>query len=135
MAKELTIEVDAADVLRMMAELGPAAEEHVRKASEVTAVRIRTEARSRARRATGRLFNAIKVKELDGRLPGFAVYVDHMADERGRRPSVFPWWHEQGTEHMDAQPFMGPAAELEQQPHLRRVADALADAIEEQESR
>lgn len=135
MAKELTITVDATEVLELLHRLGDAADRHVHAASEVTAVRIRTEARARARRATGRLVNAINVREMGPPLLGFQVYVADMADERGRRPDIFPWWHELGTEHMAAQPFMSSAAELEEGPHLRRIAEALQDAIDEEESR
>lgn len=132
MANELTIDVDATDVLKLLARLGDAAEVHVHAVSEITAVRIQAEARARARRATGRLFHAIKVREMGPPLHGFQVYVDQMADERGRRPDVFPWWHELGTEHMDAQPFMSSAIELEEGPHLRRIAEALQDAIDQE---
>lgn len=135
MPNELKITVDAKDVLAMLKRLGPAADAYVHEVSEITAVRIRTEARARARHATGRLQNAIKIREMGPPLLGFQVYVDAMADERGRRPDIFPWWHEKGTQHMDAQPFMSSAVELEEGPHLRRIAEALQDAIDEVESR
>lgn len=127
MADGITISVDAQEVLDLLDQLGPAAEEHVHEVSKITAGRIQSEARGRVRRATGRLQYAITVEEAEAPMRGYRVFVGPMVG----RPREFALWHEFGTEHMDAQPFMSSAAELEEGPHLRRIADALQDAIDE----
>lgn len=126
---EFEIEVDASAVLAMLDALGPAAEEHVHAVSQITAENIQTEARARARRATGTLVEAITIEEAGPPMHGYRVFVAEMTDERGVRARNFPLWHEAGTEHMKAQPFFYSSARLEEGPHLRRLADALSDAI------
>jgi hypothetical protein len=128
MANELVVEVDAEEVLDMLDALGPAATSIVHAASKVSSERIQQEARARVRRATGTLQEAITIEETED---GFRVFVGEMTDARGKRADEFALWHEAGTKHMSAQPFMGISAELEQGPHLRRLSDALQDAIDE----
>jgi hypothetical protein len=132
MADEITIEVDAADVLALLNRLGPAAEIHVHEASRVTAERIQQEARSRVRRATGIMHDAIIIEAAGPPMHGYRVFVDDMIDERGPRAHEFPLWHEAGTKHMKAQPFMEVSAQLEEGAHLRRLSDALQDAIDQE---
>lgn len=132
MADGLEIEVDAADVLAMLVQLGDKAEVLVHGASMVTAELIQQEARARARRRTGRLIEAIEVVEQGPPMFGFKVQVEDMRDERGRRAEEFPIWHEFGTEKMTAQPFMFNSATLEEGPHLRRVIEAIQAAIDEE---
>lgn len=134
MADQFIIEVDADEVLAMLDRLGDKAEVLVHQASEVTAERIQEEARARARRRTGRLIEAIEVVEQDGPMHGFKVVVEDMTDERGRRAEEFPIWHEFGTEHMSAQPFLFNSAKLEEGPHFRRIVEAIEQAIEEENS-
>jgi hypothetical protein len=126
---DIDIEVDSDAILALLEALGPAAEVHVHEVSKVTAERIQQEARARSRRATGVLHAAITVEEVGPPMFGYRVFVGEMSDARGRRPREFALWHEYGTEHMKAQPFMGAAARLEEGPHLRRIADALMDAV------
>lgn len=116
----------------MLDELGPAAETHVHEASRITAERIQQEARSRARRATGVLQEAITVEAAGPPMHGYRVFVDEMTDARGPRAEEFALWHEAGTVHMKAQPFMEVSAKLEEGPHLRRLSDALQAAIDEE---
>lgn len=131
MAEEQAIEVDDEDVLKMLDALGPAAETLVHQQSRITAERIQQEARSRARRATGILRDAITVEEAGPPMHGYRVFVDEMTDARGPRPDEFALWHEAGTRHMKAQPFMEISAQLEEGPHLRRLSDALEAAVAE----
>jgi hypothetical protein len=126
--------VDATDVLDLFDRLGPAAEPVCHAVSRVTAERVQQEARARARRRTGRLIEAIDVEEMGPPMHGYRVFVDEMTDARGRRPPEFPFWHEEGTKHMSAQPFMNNSAALEEGPHLRRISDALQDLIDEENS-
>lgn len=128
---EITVEVDATEVLAMLEQLGPAADAHVNEASRISALNIQQEARSRARRATGLLIESIEVEQAEPPLGGYRVFVAEMTDARGRRAEEFALWHEEGTKYMDEQPFIGPAVELEEGAHLRRVAEALQDAIDE----
>jgi hypothetical protein len=132
MADGITITIDAAEVLAMLAAVGPSADARVHEASRVTADRVQHEARARARRRTGILQEAITIEEMGPPLQGFRVFVDEMTDARGARPDEFALWHEAGTQHMSAQPFMENSAALEEQPHLRRVSDALQTAIDEE---
>lgn len=135
MSDGLEIEVDAADVLAMLDQLGERAEDIVHEASGVTAERIQAEARARVRRATGRLYEAITREEAELPMRGWRVFVDKMSDpDGGTRAANFPLWHEYGTKYMTAQPFLTNSAELEEGPHLRRVEDALEDAILEANS-
>lgn len=132
MADGITIDVDAADVLALLDRLGPAAEVHVHEASRITAERVQQDARSRARHRTGRLIEAIEIEEAGPPMHGYRVFVGEMSDERGPRPEEFAIWHEAGTKKMSAQPFMENSAALEEGPHLRRLADALQAAIDEE---
>lgn len=130
MANDLVITVDAADVLAMLDQLGPTAAALVHDESRITAEHIQQGARSRARRATGTLVEAITVEEM-GPMGGYRVFVDEMTDARGPRAEEFALWHEAGTKHMSAQPFMEVSARLEEGSHLRRLSDALQTAIDE----
>lgn len=132
MANEVQITVDGAEVLRMLDRLGPAAQDHVVAVSKLTADRIQAEAKSRARRATGVLQDAIEVRQVEEPLFGYQVFVDEMTDERGPRADEFALWHEAGTKHMRAQPFMEVSANLEGGNYLRLVAEALQAAIDQE---
>lgn len=132
MADGIRIDVDAADVMAMLVQLGDTAEVLIHDASRVTAARIQDEARARARRRTGRLVEAIEVEEQGPPMHGFKVVVGEMTDERGRRAEEFAIWHEFGTKKMAAQPFMFNSAKLEEGPHYRRVVEALQAAIDKE---
>lgn len=127
-----TIEVDTSEIVAMLERMGPSAEGLVHDASRVTAERVQQEARARARRRTGVLVDAIAIEEMGPPLNGYRVFVDEMTDERGQRADEFALWHEAGTQHMSAQPFMENSATLEEQPHLRRLSDALQAAIDQE---
>lgn len=131
MADGYHLEIDDEAVLVMLAAYGPVAEALVHEQSRITAFRVQAEARSRARRRTGVLIDAITVEEGEPPLNGYRVFVDDMVDERGPRADEFALWHEAGTRHMPAQPFMENSAKLEEGPHLRRLADALQAASDE----
>lgn len=129
---DLVIDVDAAGVLAMLEQLGDAAEEHVHAASRETAERVLAGAQSRVRRATGVLHDAITLEAADPRMRGYRVFVDDMIDARGPRADEFALWHEAGTQHMRAQPFMANSAAVEEMGHLRRLAEALQAAIDQE---
>ena len=132
MADGFTIEVDRAAVLLMLDQLGESAEAHVHDAAGVTAERVQDEWRGRVRRRTGRYYEAIRIEEAGEPMHGFRVYVDKMSDpDGGTRAANFPIWQEEGTKRMHARPAMKNAVSLEQGPHLRRVSEALGDAINE----
>lgn len=129
MADRLTVDVDAREVLQALDRLSVAAERALKRAARETADAIAREARARARRATGRLAEAITVEEIAS---GYRVFVSPMQDPAGgTRADNFGLWHEHGTKFMTAQPFLFSSARLEEGTHLRRVAEALQDAIEE----
>lgn len=128
---EIEFDVETSTVLAMLDALGPAAEVHVHAVSKITAERIQIEARARARRATGALQEAITVEEVGPPMHGYRVYVDEMVVGGEKRAREFPLWHEFGTKRVKAQPFLYSSAELEEGPHLRRLADALGEAIVE----
>lgn len=131
---DITVDVDASEVLALLDALGPTAETYVHEASRVTAERIQQEAQTRARRATGLLIESIDIEEAGPPMNGYRVFVAEMTDERGPRADEFALWHEAGTKHMKAQPFMEVSAQLEEGPHLRRLAEALQDAIDAENS-
>ena len=127
MADDITIDVDASEVLAMFEALGEAAEQHVHEASKITAQRLQQEARARARRATGLLAQSITIEEAGPPLNGYRVFVADM----GNRARMFAAWHEFGTRYMRAQPFIYSSVQLEEGPHLRLVEEALVEAIVE----
>jgi HK97 gp10 family phage protein len=127
MAGELRIDVDVSALLAAFDRLGPVAERACHAAARATAERVREEARARVRRATGQTASAITVDEAEPPLGGWRVYVDRM----GSRPANLPIWIEFGTSKMPAQPFLFNSAQLEEGAHLRRIAEAIEDAIGE----
>lgn len=133
MSQLLTISVDTISLLAAIDRLGDhQAEARVKAAAKVTADRIQTEARARVRRATGATATAITVQEAPGPLGGYRVFVGPTRDAHGfSRPDNLPLWLEFGTRYMGAQPFLFNSARLEEGPHLRRVAEALQDAIDD----
>lgn len=130
----LTIDADATEVLAALDRVGPAAQLRVDAAAKATAAAIVTGAQGRVRRATGTMAAAITSEPAEH--GGHIVFVDEMTDPAGRwgagkRPHNLPLWHEHGTRYITEQPFIGPAAALEEGAHLRRVIDAINGAIEE----
>lgn len=124
MAPLLTIDVDASAVLRAFDVLGTAAERLLKGAASETAEKIANDARARVRVDTGQTKRGILIEtSYDDR--GFAVIATN-PDEPG-----LPGWLEFGTNKMTASPFLFNAARLEEGAYLRRVAEALDDAIGE----
>lgn len=124
MADLFRVEVDASGVLAMLQRLGPAAEQHVRAAAKDTAERIKREAERRLHRQTGKRAGTLTVEE-DTERKVFWV------SPQGAKPRNVPLWLELGTIKMTARPFLQNSARLEDGAHLRRLAAALQDAIDE----
>jgi len=121
----MTIEVDTSALLTALDRLGDRAEALVKAAAKVTAERIEREAERRIRRRTGETAKHVRVEETyDGK--GYVV----LTNNPGIRNHVDVYL-EFGTEHMQASPFLFTSARLEEGAHLRRVEQALKDAIEE----
>lgn len=131
---DFTIDIDAAGLLSALTRLGPAAEQHVKRAAEVTAKRVQQEVRTRVRRDTGKTAEMITVDEAPQPLGGYRVFVAQWvgASFVRPRPENLPIWLEFGTKHMSAQPFLFNSARLEEGAHERRIAAAIQDAINEQ---
>ena len=123
MADLFTVDVDLSGVLRQLDELGDEAERLLKDAAKETAGNIVREAQGRVKRATGATARGITMEETHD-ATGYVVL-----STREPRGGV-PFFLETGTEHTDAQPFFDSSAELEVGPHLRRVSQALDDAIE-----
>lgn len=133
----LTIDVDAASLLRALNTLGPEAAKHLKAAAKETAEAIATEARSRARRfrKTGYTEEGISVEELHSG-DGYVVWPWKRGrpihqNAKGQPAKNVPIWLEFGTKYASKQPYFFVAAEMEKGPHMRRVAIALTDAIDE----
>lgn len=129
----LAVDVDATELLAALDRLGDGAEVVCQEAALETSRVIQREGRARVRRATGRMREAIWYDTAPGPLGGYRVYLLPMSDpDGGMRPENFGLWHEVGTEKMTAQPFLLISAQMEEGAHLRRVSDAVQDAIDEQ---
>ena len=100
-----------------------AAGKHLDAVAKESAENIAAEARARVARATGRTQRGIKVEEAhDG--TGYVV-----VSKRQPMPNL-PLWIEGGTVHQPARPFLHAAAALERGPYVRRLRQALGDAID-----
>lgn len=130
------IDLETLDVMAALESLGDAAQMHVNAASLVTAQAVESEAVARLRRqlgpnATGETEAGIEVKEAySGN--GFVV-----VSANQRMPNL-PLWIEDGTRKGKPRSHSEPArkyfyvsVELEQGAHLRRIGEAVADAIVE----
>lgn len=139
MADGVIVEVDADALLAAIARLGPAAEAAVDAAAEETAHAIVREAQGRLQRqlgpeATGATVAGIHIERADR--GGFIV-----GASREPFPNL-PLWLEKGTKkgtrnghsggNMKARPFFYESAELEEKPHLHRVAEAIQREIDAQ---
>lgn len=120
---EFSVDVDATAVLAMFGRATEAVGPRLKREALYTANRIALDARRRVAVLTGKTQEGIVVEETHAG-DGYAVVA-----LRQPMPNV-PLWLEKGTVHMDAQPFFDVAAQVEQGPHLRRVAEALTDELE-----
>lgn len=118
----LAITVDVAPVVEALEHLTPALEDATRAASEVSANNVANEARGRVARRTGKTAEGIHVVEAP-ELAGYDVIVAN--DKPG-----LPFWLELGTKHMTARPFFYASVALEEEPHARRIAEAVDTTIE-----
>ena len=126
MAGELQIDVDAREILRMLDVLGDRAAVAIKAACLETARSIQSEGRARLARqtaGTGKTAEAITIEDING---GFKVYVGSVS---GRAENL-PLWLEVGTKYMTSRPFLFASALVEEGPHLRRVSEALQDALD-----
>lgn len=134
---KLTIETDAASLLAALSRLSPTAQPKLKRAAYQTAVAIQATARGRVARLTGRTAAGLTVEE--ARVgDGYVVTPfneAHRASLRGsgndEQPRNLPTWLEFGTKNMSARPYLLNSARLEEGTHLRRVAEAVQDAIDE----
>jgi len=122
---KMSIDVDSAAVVRMLSSLGTVAEARLLEAATVTGKRVADEARSRVARRTGKTAGAIAVA-VDDKKKSVRVFVG-----RTSNPAGLPGWLEWGTSRMRARPFLFASARLEEAPHMRRVKEALQDAVDE----
>lgn len=122
MADLFTVDVDVSGLLAALDRLGAIAEAYTSAAARVTAGNVAREARNRVARRTGTTAEGIGVVEDDG------AYL--VQTYRQQFPSL-PAWLEYGTKHMSARPFFRPSAQLEEGPHLRRIAHAVQSAIDD----
>ena len=146
MADAITFGVDLAPLVKQLEGFADIAERHLDAAAQVTATRVAETARLRVARATGDTMRSIRVERAysghgyvvlagTGRADAGQVIVTPSgghrvapAHHRGRHVARYL---ERGTKHMDARPFMDPAARLEEGAHQRRVQQALDQAITE----
>jgi Bacteriophage protein of unknown function (DUF646). len=122
MAPLLTLTTETAELFAALDALGDEAAALVKSVAQDTAVRIQREARARVRRATGATANRITIEEThDG--TGYVVFVNQ-PDNPG-----LAGWIEFGTIKMTGRGFLFTSARLEESGHLRRVSQAVQDAL------
>lgn len=104
-------------------------------AVETTALNVQRRAQANAPRDRGDLVASIRV---EGRGLNWRVGLnDADIPSRGgrnsahRNPSVYGVWYEYGfkTRHIATHPFMGPARDAEEGPHIDRLIDAVNGAL------
>lgn len=132
----IEVDVNTADILAAIARLGPAAEAAVDAAALETATAIVREAKGRLQRqlsgsSSGLTLEGIQIERADR--GGFIV-----GSSRNPFPNL-PLWIEKGTKkgkprsHAHApRPYFYDSAELEEGPHLRRVSEAVQQAIDQE---
>lgn len=132
----ISVDVDADALMAALVRLGPAAEAAVDVAALATSTAIVREAKARLARqlsgsSSGQTLEGIQITRADR--GGFVVGVS-----RPSMPNV-PLWIEKGTKKgkprshaQTARPYFYDSAELEEGPHLRRVADAIAQVLADQ---
>lgn len=106
----------------------------VGRACEQTAKRVQLRARAKAPRDKGDLIRAI---QMAGKGLSWRVGVDNVTlalrggSSAHQNPSVYGVWYELGfvTRNIDAQPYMKPAAEDEEQGHVDRTEAAINSAL------
>jgi hypothetical protein len=121
----VTIEHDT--ITQAMTRLGDAADAVLRDVARDTADKLKAEMQARLRRqtsGTGKTADAVTVETTED---GYAKVT---SGEMGSRPANLPIWLEFGTKHMTARPYFYGSIRLEQGAHLRRVEDALQQAID-----
>lgn len=136
MSDSVTVDIDVAALIAALAALGDKAQPYVNDAAHETGDAIVQEAQARLHRqlgpdATGKTEAGIMSRPADDGL-GYIV-----SATREPLPNL-PWWLERGTKkgkgtHANvARPFFYVSALLEESPHLRRIADAVQQAIDDQ---
>lgn len=128
----LTMDIDAAAVVRLLGRVTPAVQAAVNRAAKETAERIQREADRRAAAffpgASGLTREGITTREAEGG-NGWVVVAE-------RDPlRNLPLWLDKGTKHMVArgpaqEGFFDAAGKLEEGPHRRRLVRELSDAVE-----
>jgi hypothetical protein len=134
MADGVTVEVDTAAVIAALLSLGDAAQPYINTASEATAAAFVTEARSRLQRKLGPLATGETVAGIQA-FPAHDGNGTIVVSGREWMPNL-PLWLEKGTKKGKAGSHSSPALayfystqQLMEAPHLRRVAEALQQAI------
>lgn len=137
MANLMQVEVDASGLLRALTALPDRAQPPLDAAASETADAIVAEARSRVARRTGRTQTGI-TKEKATKGDGYIVTPFNAAHRRTlkesgneEQPKNLPTWLEKGTQKMSPKPYFWVSVALEEQPHRRRVEQALEQAIAE----
>lgn len=151
MADGFRFSVEARGVLAALAKLGPTAEPYVKRAAKVSAESIQRSAQARVAKRTGFTQRNIVVRD-STTVNGYVVTMGDVVSEEEtarriqmgmRRTAKSKYWNEKhtglylefgtvqgkpGSHTSPPRPFLLPAAEIEQEPHLRRVREALQEA-------
>lgn len=123
----VTTEIEHDSITSAFARLGDAANAVLSDLARETAHTLQREMQGRLRRqtsGTGRTADAITVEKSDDGF--YRVNSGNMGD----RAANLPIWLEFGTKHMTARPYFYGAIQLEQGTYLRRVDEALQQAID-----
>lgn len=139
----VTIEVDTKALLRALDQVGHRVAARVKLASKITADNIVREAKRRVPKRTGETASHIVAEETHNK-EGYIVWVEpdvlishHTNKKTGRQHTqrvsynALGGWLEFGTQTMTARQFLFNSARLEEGAHLRRIQQAVGDAIEE----
>lgn len=119
----MTIDVDNTDLYAAFDQAGAELDPFIKAASYVTAQAIQREARARVRRATGGTASKITIEEARNGV-GYVVFVN-----QPENPGL-AGWIEFGTIKMSSRGFLFSSAQLEQGPHLRRLSEAIQEALD-----
>lgn len=127
-------EIDLKELYAMAADLELALTDtltaKLRENAHASARRVQDRARalliSQQKTFSRKLANAIKVEEDVANQVVAVVSYPPVG-----QPSSLPIWNEHGTVHMDARPYMRPAAEEERDRYVQQTEAAIQDAIDE----
>lgn len=147
MADNVTFTVDASSLLSALRDFPDVLQPRLKATAKVTAEAVRSQARSRIRRATGRTAERMRVDETykgDGYVvvmgdavePEVTKRREQLGMRRTAKSGSYKEAHvgvylEFGTRFQSARPFLFVSADVERGAHDRRVRQTIVDTLQE----